>query len=232
MNKKFGFTLIELVVVIIVIGLLVTIALPRYQIQLEKGRAAEAYQMLGSIRDDAQVYLVKHGNLTGFDVEAELKQCNSGHYFFYRIVANRAGQNLAVAYRCSRNASGKQPNWPEEYKINIDLATGALSPLNIPGGAGGADGGLGAGGGGNAGGGHPQVGDRVDGASGSAGDDAVIVAWPADADPILDNDGNPGILFEYTDLVTGNREFCVDTDGDLVCDQAWGLGVIANAEAR
>lgn len=47
-NKK-GFTLMELVVVVLLIGILSAIALPQYQRALERSRVSEALTMLGNI---------------------------------------------------------------------------------------------------------------------------------------------------------------------------------------
>ncbi len=49
MNRK-GFTLLELIVVLIVLAALVAIALPQYTGFVERARAAEAIAVLGSIK--------------------------------------------------------------------------------------------------------------------------------------------------------------------------------------
>lgn len=46
---KQGFTLIELMVVVLIIGILSSVALPQYQKSVEKARAAEALSTLGSL---------------------------------------------------------------------------------------------------------------------------------------------------------------------------------------
>lgn len=50
-RSRVGFTLIELVVVMAVIGLLLTIALPRYMHTLDNGRSAVQRQNVATIRD-------------------------------------------------------------------------------------------------------------------------------------------------------------------------------------
>jgi len=45
-----GFTLLELLMVVIIIGILSSMALPQYIRMAEKARAVEAFQILGSIR--------------------------------------------------------------------------------------------------------------------------------------------------------------------------------------
>lgn len=115
--------MVEIIVIIIVIGLLMAIAIPNFQRQVEKSRYSEAYTILGSIFDDAQVYLVERGNLGGFDIDPDLKAPNSSHYFYYSVDGN-----IATAKRCTGTQAGKQPNAtgnPEP--ITIDLLSGATS---------------------------------------------------------------------------------------------------------
>ncbi|MFH0839147.1 MAG: prepilin-type N-terminal cleavage/methylation domain-containing protein, partial [Candidatus Omnitrophota bacterium] len=48
--SKRGFTLLEVLMVVIIIGVLATLAIPQYTKTVEKARAAEAYSNLGTIR--------------------------------------------------------------------------------------------------------------------------------------------------------------------------------------
>lgn len=56
MFKRSGFTLVELMVVVIVIGILVTIAVPNYQRSVERAKCSQAISILKSMRNAALSY--------------------------------------------------------------------------------------------------------------------------------------------------------------------------------
>jgi type IV pilus assembly protein PilE len=58
MNKNRGFTLVEIMTVVVIIGILVAIAWPSYQSQLRKGRRASAQTYMSDIANMQQQYLL------------------------------------------------------------------------------------------------------------------------------------------------------------------------------
>jgi prepilin-type N-terminal cleavage/methylation domain-containing protein len=64
--KKKGFTLIEVLIVIIIIGILAAIALPQYVSTLEKARSAEALGALGSMRSAMDRYWYEQISQNGY----------------------------------------------------------------------------------------------------------------------------------------------------------------------
>lgn len=58
---KKGFTLIEMLVVVLIIGILSAVALPNYRKSVEKARTAEAWTILKSINDAVKIKRVEDG---------------------------------------------------------------------------------------------------------------------------------------------------------------------------
>ena len=57
-NRK-GFTLIELIMVTIILGILAAVAIPRYMTTVEKAEAAAEDAVIGSIRSGLETYAVE-----------------------------------------------------------------------------------------------------------------------------------------------------------------------------
>ena len=58
---KQGFTLIELMIVVLIIGILSAIAMPKYTQAIEKSRVSEALTMLNAIQKGVDIWLMENG---------------------------------------------------------------------------------------------------------------------------------------------------------------------------
>lgn len=60
-NDHRGFTLVELMITVVIVGILAAIAIPLYQANVKRAKAAEADAALGSIRTALRVYYAENG---------------------------------------------------------------------------------------------------------------------------------------------------------------------------
>ncbi|MDD5155485.1 MAG: prepilin-type N-terminal cleavage/methylation domain-containing protein [Candidatus Omnitrophica bacterium] len=112
---KKGFTLLELIVVIVILGILATLGFTQYNKQVESTRLAEAKIAIGSMRQLATEYYWKNGSLTGIqngDVGAD-NTCTSSSYFHYYLGSVYATGLYLMSARCT--SGGKSPNVTREY---------------------------------------------------------------------------------------------------------------------
>ena len=113
-NKKFtkGFTLLELLVVVLIIGILAAIALPQYKKAVEKARMAEAVTNVKAIAQAQQRYYMIYGeyadclDLNSLDIDLSGEDYNyhgcsakKTTDFVYTSNGYSAKQYIAVASR-------------------------------------------------------------------------------------------------------------------------------------
>lgn len=125
MLDRKGFTLLELVVVIIIIGILASLGLNQYGQMVERSRGAEAKAILGQIRGSAAAHYMQYNALTGMantnenfseliaglgtnlDQVPNTGNCRASHYFSYGYVAS-AGNTPSLTITATRcGSSGK-----------------------------------------------------------------------------------------------------------------------------
>ena len=137
-NKK-GFTLLELLVVVLIIGILAAVALPQYKKAVEKVYFTNAFDKIEAIRKQVEIYMVQHGgtppekvtflgdrnNLvhgyTWADLDVDFtaglncdtdggnNHCHDGHYF-YAAVAGPWGYEI---YASKMSPSGNCCSMPD-----------------------------------------------------------------------------------------------------------------------
>ena len=126
MNK--GFTLIEMLVVVLIIGILSAIALPQYEAAVEKSRMSEALINLKALTSGIQRYQQAFPNATDVEksniADVDLKAPESYGWtsdtvfqtklFIYDIGSETMG--TVVAYRTDSNSTSSY-----SYKLTMDV---------------------------------------------------------------------------------------------------------------
>ncbi len=107
-RKDKGFTLIELMIVVAIIGILAAIAIPNFMNYQCKAKQSEAKSNLGNIRTAEEAYYAEKdsygGTLAdiGFDVKGTDKQVYS-----YGLTASGTGTTAAFTATATATAGGK-----------------------------------------------------------------------------------------------------------------------------
>lgn len=88
--KNSAFTLIELLVVVIIIGILAAVALPQYQLAVEKSRVLKLLPLMKSIAQAKQRYILATDQYTGdvdlLDIDFPyLQKFLDGNYYRYEL---------------------------------------------------------------------------------------------------------------------------------------------------
>ena len=122
-KTKKGFTLVEMLVVVIIIGVLTAVALPSYMKSVEKTRTAQAISTLGQIAKAQHVYNAKHGRYSSMflPLNLDLKDKKG------KPVNENGFADSYFAYNLDYNiANAKRDYKGGTYVIYVDYATGQL----------------------------------------------------------------------------------------------------------
>ena len=119
-----GFTLIELVVVVIIIGILAAIALPRYGKTVENSRVAEATSVLGTIREAQMRYVAEYDDYTNVLSDLDLNIAVAGRYFNFDVDAASSAEPFTiddeVIATATRNSWSVGGGYHSSYWVKID----------------------------------------------------------------------------------------------------------------
>ncbi len=113
-----GFTLLELLIVIIIVGVLATLGLTQYAAVVERSRGAEARQILGQLRSVCSAFYMDTNNVSmcnntnmglgdGTNGTIPSSVCAESHFFRFTQTQTIPNVITLLATRCVAN--GKAP---------------------------------------------------------------------------------------------------------------------------
>src|ERR1700759_1920777 len=100
-----GFTLVELAVVIIIIGILASFAVPRFLDSVERSKAGEAFNYLSAVRSAQERYQVRQGTYADDITKLDI-QMQDPKYFTVGTPAAGGTGNLEDSWTLTMTRSG------------------------------------------------------------------------------------------------------------------------------
>ena len=110
MKRAKGFTLVELVIVIVIVGILSIVAVPIYRGYTRKAMASEGKSLLGTIQTSQKVYFAEYAEYmaveaTGFNELLDV-DARSNKYFTRFTVATNGTTGAGAQYTASTTGTG------------------------------------------------------------------------------------------------------------------------------
>ena len=139
MKRAQGFTLLELMIVVVVIGVLAAVAWPSYQDQVRKSNRAAAQQLMLDIASrqeqyllDARAYTATLGSSAGLNLGPQGWDCTtlatkcSNTYYDITVAVTAASAGVPPAYTITATAKSNQVS---DGNLTLNN-TGTKAPLN------------------------------------------------------------------------------------------------------
>jgi prepilin-type N-terminal cleavage/methylation domain-containing protein len=100
-----GFSLVELSVVVIIIGVLAAFGIPRMLKSVERSKAAEAFKYLASVRASQERYQAREGTYAGLLTDLDVEQV-APKYFSLGVVGPGATLSLEDSWTLTLTRQG------------------------------------------------------------------------------------------------------------------------------
>lgn len=128
-RKNEGFTLLEVIIVVIIVGVLATTALPRLFRTVEFSRSTEAFAAMGAIRSSMERCVLKYGSgnyafCDNFTTEIDVNPgTEAGTHFSYSITSASKNGYTITATRNSLDGG----NSVDTIRMVVNYGTGSIT---------------------------------------------------------------------------------------------------------
>ena len=117
MRTRKGFTLVELAVVVVIIGVLAAFAVPRFLASVERSKAAESFNYLASIQSAQERYHARQGTYADAVTELDIKMTNL-KYFTVGDIEAGSTTNLEDSWTLTLTRTGASAGYGD-YSVTF-----------------------------------------------------------------------------------------------------------------
>jgi len=121
-----GFTLVELAVVVVIIGVLAAFAVPRFLSSVERSKAAEAFNYLSSVQAAQERYHARQGTYADLVANLDIK-LSSPKYFLVGTVSAGGTASLEDSWSLTLTRSGSAAGYGD---YTVTFTEEGYDPLN------------------------------------------------------------------------------------------------------
>jgi prepilin-type N-terminal cleavage/methylation domain-containing protein len=114
-----GFTLVELTVVIVIVGVLAAFGMPRFLKSVEKSKAAEAFGYLSAVRSAQERYQSQQGSYAGSVADLDIQYATPRYFRVGAIEVGSTG-SLENSWKLTLSRAGASPGRPSYTVVFTD----------------------------------------------------------------------------------------------------------------
>ncbi len=115
LRKKKGFTLIELMTVVIIVGILASVSVPLYRAQVKKAIASEGTALVGSVRSAQRIYYAEHNEYTDDKTDLNLETFDNKYFDWADVTLSSVTATTFTA-----TAAGREDSAADGISVSIN----------------------------------------------------------------------------------------------------------------